>query len=498
MDPYLVDIIAAIKSRKIKNIVCVVGAGISTNAGLPDYQIHRTTTAPATSESKPASSSSSSSSSSSVASRSVLKSLPLLDPSYAGFCFETEPPRKKKDTEEDNDKGTKHKNMRNELFSEENFRKDPQPFYEWIYKFVCAKERELYPTTTHKFLAFLQKSLNVVLRVYTQNFDDLEYDTGLTSSKIVQCHGTISTASCSCCSTKNSKELADYFFAELTKQIRAGTSLTASTLPTTGTGTGVATGARSGAGTGAGTPTTTIMPEIDITCEICDNLNTIRPDIIFMDDDLSTPFLKQWSRDKEVMDLLIVIGTSLSINPMSTLVNQVYSSVPMLLLNRELVHDWNDECALERPVTEDWNYKNRTHVAPMLAMLDDCDVSCTKLQLALTSPDLPKKLATSSSSTIPRTESLISECHPVTSSSSVSSAVTSAASAASKKNKKQAEGHLNFAALIAAMPVFNQTPAAKAIKLDLERFKQKRKEEEEEENEKENEKEKETGETRKR
>jgi NAD+-dependent protein deacetylase SIR2 len=81
------------------------------------------------------------------------------------------------------------------MFDIEVFRSDPRIFYSFA--------RQVLPSTTafsptHAFLRLLQDK-HKLLRVYTQNIDNLEHLAGVREDKLVQCHGSFATASCMRC-----------------------------------------------------------------------------------------------------------------------------------------------------------------------------------------------------------------------------------------------------------------------------------------------------------
>jgi NAD+-dependent protein deacetylase SIR2 len=88
------------------------------------------------------------------------------------------------------------------MFDIEVFRHDPNIFYSFA--------RQILPSTTsysptHGFLRLLQDK-NKLLRVYTQNIDNLEHLAGVREDKLVQCHGSFATASCMRCKLQVSGE----------------------------------------------------------------------------------------------------------------------------------------------------------------------------------------------------------------------------------------------------------------------------------------------------
>jgi NAD-dependent histone deacetylase SIR2 len=81
------------------------------------------------------------------------------------------------------------------MFDIEVFRNDPRIFYTFAKK-ILPSTNEFSPT--HAFLRLLQDK-NKLLRVYTQNIDNLEQLAGVKEDKLVQCHGSFATASCMRC-----------------------------------------------------------------------------------------------------------------------------------------------------------------------------------------------------------------------------------------------------------------------------------------------------------
>jgi NAD+-dependent protein deacetylase SIR2 len=81
------------------------------------------------------------------------------------------------------------------MFDIEVFRDDPRIFYSFA-KLLLPSTAHFSPT--HAFLKLLQDKQKL-LRVYTQNIDNLEQSAGVAEEKLVQCHGSFATASCMRC-----------------------------------------------------------------------------------------------------------------------------------------------------------------------------------------------------------------------------------------------------------------------------------------------------------
>ena len=85
-----------------------------------------------------------------------------------------------------------------DLFTLAFFRSNPVPFFKFLSNLWSATDSRLQPTKTHAFLKTLQDK-NKLLRVYTQNIDGLERKTGV--ERLIECHGSFSTASCIDCNS---------------------------------------------------------------------------------------------------------------------------------------------------------------------------------------------------------------------------------------------------------------------------------------------------------
>lgn len=71
------------------------------------------------------------------------------------------------------------------------------------------------------------------------------------------------------------------------------------------------------------------------TCTECNRL--VKPDIVFFGEDLPAKFYELPAIDFKNCDLLIILGTSLEVQPFASLINRVNNSCVRLLINREAV-----------------------------------------------------------------------------------------------------------------------------------------------------------------
>lgn len=227
LDP--AGIASAFKAGKFKNIVTMVGAGISTSAGIPDFR---------------------------SPSSGLYHNLQKYNLPYPEAIFEVD-----------------------------YFRENPQPF------FRLAKE--LYPgnfkpTPSHYFVKLLEQK-GLLLRHYTQNIDTLERVAKIDGEKLVEAHGTFYTNHCLDC--KKGYDM------EWVKE--------------------------------------EIFEDRVPTCVECNGI--VKPDIVFFGENLPERFYVLPNQDFKQCDLLIIMGTSLTVQPFASLIEYVSDHCVRLLINREKV-----------------------------------------------------------------------------------------------------------------------------------------------------------------
>jgi NAD-dependent SIR2 family protein deacetylase len=137
-----------------------------------------------------------------------------------------------------------------------------------------------------------QKGL--LLRNYSQNIDGLEFLAGIPSREIVECHGHFRSASCIVCHRPSDD------------------------------------------------CERTILETNDFpTCNHCGGY--VKPDIVFFGEGMPDRFSRLLPDDLEEADLLLIMGTSLMVAPVSMIPNMVDDACKRVLLNRERVGDLHDE-----------------------------------------------------------------------------------------------------------------------------------------------------------
>lgn len=226
-----VDIDGVIKHWKnggFKKIVTMVGAGISTSAGIPDFRSPDT---------------------------GLYNNLLKYNLPYPQAIFELE-----------------------------YFYQNPKPFFQLA--------KELYPgtfkpTPSHYFVKLLEEK-GLLIRHYTQNIDTLERIAEINGEKIVEAHGTFFTNHCLQCRIEYSLEFVkEKIFSD--------------EIPT------------------------------------CSCGGVIKPDIVFFGEGLPERFHVLPHKDFVDCDLLIIMGTSLTVQPFASLVEYVNDDCVRLLINRDKV-----------------------------------------------------------------------------------------------------------------------------------------------------------------
>lgn len=157
----LKDIVDKINNGLIRNILVLTGAGISTNAGIPDFR----------------------------GTKGIYSNQEL--------------------------KEKLNVSVQN-TFTLSSFASQPEVFYkvtkEIFYPVIKGNHK---PTLAHYFIAHLAEK-GLLLRNYTQNIDTLEIRAGVPEDKIIEAHGSFRTASCPRCSLKlDTSSPTCYFWTQI-------------------------------------------------------------------------------------------------------------------------------------------------------------------------------------------------------------------------------------------------------------------------------------------
>lgn len=203
------------------------------------------------------------------------------------------------------------------------FRRDPRPF------FLTAKELypgQFEPSLSHRFIRKLEQR-GQLLRNYSQNIDTLETIAGIES--VTMCHGSFATATCIRCKNKVSAEdikakvlAGEVPFCTVCSNEEEWSKIKFPLEPPQRE---------------VPTQAATSTEEADGAVPRCSGLGlddddeednyffadpsplppVIKPDIVFFGEDLPDEFHANLNLDKPECDLLVVIGSSLRVRPVS-------------------------------------------------------------------------------------------------------------------------------------------------------------------------------------
>lgn len=205
-----------------------------------------------------------------------------------------------------------------EVFDLSIFQNEPSIFYS-IAKEILPVTTKFSPT--HAFIKLLQDK-GKLLRNYTQNIDNLEYFAGIKTEKLVQCHGSFATATCQTCGFQTKGE-------NLFDDIRNSR---------------IAKCPKCAAGQVSTTKSKKHSRDDDSDDESFGGRNSpifgvMKPDITFFGEALPDKFEQTLiGGDADICDLLLCIGTSLKVSPVSETVRIVPPSVPQIYISKEPIH----------------------------------------------------------------------------------------------------------------------------------------------------------------
>ncbi|KAI4290465.1 MAG: hypothetical protein L6R35_000287 [Caloplaca aegaea] len=241
--------------KRSKNIIVLTGAGISTSLGIPDFRSKETGL------------------------YSQLEHLGLSDPQ--------------------------------EVFDITIFREDPSIFYS-VAKDILPSSEKFSPT--HAFIKLLQDK-GKLLTNFTQNIDNLESHAGILPEKLIQCHGSFATATCVECGYRvKCKEIYNDLkagrVARCDRCVRTLRQAKPFGIKRKRSLNGVPLSKKKRQ---SYEDSTDDEEDYDIAVA-----GVMKPDITFFGEDLPETFHDRLVRhDKDLVDLVLVIGTSLKVSPVS-------------------------------------------------------------------------------------------------------------------------------------------------------------------------------------
>lgn len=279
--------------KKSRNIIVLTGAGISTSLGIPDFR------------------------SKDIGLYKKLEYLGLSDPQ--------------------------------EVFDISLFREDPTIFFGVAKDILPDISRY---TPTHKFIYMLQER-NKLLTNYSQNIDNIEANAGIRPEKLIQCHGSFATATCVECKYQVPGEtiFEDIRNGNIPRCDRCISQQRAALKPAAMKRKRSANGLDKKKRRGS-------SDEDDDTEYNLPEAGVMKPDITFFGEALPDRFSDRLTgHDRDLVDLVIVMGTSLKVAPVSEVVPYLPADIPQMYISRDPV----------------------THVNFDIDMLGDCDVVIEEL-----------------------------------------------------------------------------------------------------------------------
>ncbi|ETS04599.1 chromatin regulatory protein sir2 [Trichoderma reesei RUT C-30] len=235
-----------------------------------------------------------------------------------------------------------------EVFDIEVFKQDPTIFYSVAKDIIPSTDRF---TPTHKFIAMLHER-GKLLTNYSQNIDNLEIKAGLPKEKLIQCHGSFGTASCVQCryQIEGEKIFSDIRAGKIPRCTRCLSSLKAAGAPKRKRSAGAEKKRKRWAEQDSSDDNNS---EYDVP-----SAGVMKPDITFFGEELPDEFSRRLTEnDRDKVDLVIVIGTSLKVTPVSEIASFLPPHIPQIYISRQSV----------------------THINFDIDLLGDCDVVVAEL-----------------------------------------------------------------------------------------------------------------------
>ncbi|KIW67415.1 hypothetical protein PV04_06674 [Phialophora macrospora] len=226
-----------------------------------------------------------------------------------------------------------------ELFHIENFKADPEEFFKQAAK-VFPKMQGLVPSDgtasplvpkfspTHAFIAMLQAK-GKLLTNYTQNIDGLEVAAGVSQSRLIQCHGTLATASCMSCGKRVTArkympvvQAGGVPYCKCSLE-NGGPKLT-KTKPRGRSGKKKRKRDEYEDSDSEESSSRAGFPK-----------GLLKPDMTFFGEDIADSYAPRLRLDKSKVDLLVIVGTSLKVEPVNEMLLNIPATVPQIWISKD-------------------------------------------------------------------------------------------------------------------------------------------------------------------
>jgi NAD-dependent histone deacetylase SIR2 len=217
------------------------------------------------------------------------------------------------------------------VFDLQEFDQDPTIFYKLAGDILPELNKW---SPTHQFIRMLQ-DMGKLLTCYTQNIDNVEESAGISKENLIQCHGSWATATCRKCKYRiPGDQLFPHVKAKTPAECRQCLQEIATLKP------GMKR-KRSSNGNkkrrGPGDDDSDSDGAYDIP-----QPGIMKPDITFFGEPLPDDFFRRLKEnDREKVDLVIVIGTSMKVAPVSEIPNFLPSDVPQMYISLDPIHHIN-------------------------------------------------------------------------------------------------------------------------------------------------------------
>ncbi|KAF1841188.1 SIR2-domain-containing protein [Cucurbitaria berberidis CBS 394.84] len=219
-----------------------------------------------------------------------------------------------------------------QVFDIHNFDQDPRTFYALAGDIIPDLEKW---TPTHEFIRLLQDK-DKLLTNYTQNIDNVEAHAGIRKEKLIQCHGSWAMATCRKCKYKvPGEDIFDSVRAQIPAECKRCAEEIAAQQPGK---------KRKRASNGSGSRKKRSSDEDSESDGAYDipQPGIMKPDITFFGEALPNDFFDRLKDvDKDKVDLVIVMGTSMKVAPVSEIPNFLPRDVPQIYISRDPIHHIN-------------------------------------------------------------------------------------------------------------------------------------------------------------
>jgi len=241
-----------------------------------------------------------------------------------------------------------------DVFELSTFDDDPSIFYSLAGDILPDLNKW---TPTHQFIRLLQDK-GKLLRNYTQNIDNIESNAGILQDKLVQCHGSWATATCRKCKHQIPGEQV---FVHVREKRVAHCKRCIAELQAPARGM-----KRKRSSNGKPKKKNNVDSDDDSDGQYdIPQPGVMKPDITFFGEKLPDTFFDRLTEnDRDKVDLVIVIGTSMKVAPVSEIPSYLPANVPQIYISKDV------SALTTRIARTHWNALSGMFWSAMLSALD--------------------------------------------------------------------------------------------------------------------------------